>query len=260
MFGSARPTQTGIAKPLGRLPNSAESAVGGSTAVERKKPGSLTDRWWASVRQRGRGCTAKDFSSNRGLKPLRDFTAKRERYRRRVLREAVLRCCVCVGVGVFAVIRAPSCVADGNLLSNGDFESGSVLPWRGGAWGNEPELSQCSAALDRKIRHGGKASLRLCGRRAYFCSETVPVTPNALYKLGGWLRCSGAEKAALHLIRRGADGRSLDEEITAESISGDRDWTYADVVFDSGEAQSVLVWLWLPGARTGTAWFDQISL
>jgi len=147
-----------------------------------------------------------------------------------------------------------------NLLSNGDFEQGTVLPWRAGSWGPDPELSKCRAAVDAEVFHGGKAAVRLTGRRARFVSERIPVKQKAHYKLSGWIKGEDVQKAELHLIRRNGKGRTVGAEVSAGFVRGTQDWTYVEAVFGSGDAELVSVWLWLPGETSGTAWFDDIAL
>ncbi|MER7764888.1 carbohydrate binding domain-containing protein [Streptomyces sp. NPDC097619] len=84
-------------------------------------------------------------------------------------------------LGAAAVLHAPAPAFGANVLTNGDFESGSLSGW------------SCSGGLGSVVGspvHGGTKALAGAAGAAdnAKCTQTVAVQPNTAYTLSGWVR------------------------------------------------------------------------
>ncbi|MCX6564889.1 MAG: alpha-L-arabinofuranosidase, partial [Candidatus Aminicenantes bacterium] len=164
---------------------------------------------------------------------------------------------------LFAVFIVPApaqkpAAGTANVLVNASFEdveNGLPKGWRPIDWEEKGQLT-----ADDTVFHTGGRSVRIsstAGSDAYFQAE-VPVRPFAKYRLSGWIKTRdlvpGKSLGALFNL----DGL----DVLTPAISGTRDWTRLEIVFNTGANDGVLVnclfggW----GRATGTAWFDDLSL
>ena len=92
---------------------------------------------------------------------------------------------------------------------------------------------------------------------------TVPVRPNATYRLSGWIKTE--EVAPVKEGRRGR-GALLNlhnvQPVATKAVTGTKDWTKVEVMFDTGHQDAVQInclfggW----GLATGKAWYDDLRL
>ena len=148
--------------------------------------------------------------------------------------------------------------AGANVLANASFEdieNGMPKGWRTVNWQARAEFT-----VDETAAQAGSKSVRISsavGADASF-QAIVPVKPFAKYRLSGWIKTQdlqpGTSKGAL-ITLHGLD-------IMTPAVSGTRDWTRVEVVFDTGANDAVSVnclfggW----GLATGTAWWDGLAL
>lgn len=146
-----------------------------------------------------------------------------------------------------------------NLLKNSSFEDDKLDPWLTQAW----QADEKGVVLDREQRKLGSESLKIRNESPNDLGQfqKVVVKPKTRYLLSGWIKTQGivlqaGENCGASLCVSGGFERS-------ESLSGDRDWTYVTLFFDSGARTELNV-----GARLGhhgstvrgTAWFDDLVL
>ncbi len=164
-------------------------------------------------------------------------------------------------LGIFLVIAGTAfgqAKAGGNILPNASFEEiegGGPKGWRSANW-----QARADFALDEDIARSGRRSLRIASTGGADASwqGMAPVRPFAKYRLSGWIRTQnlvpGSSKGAL-ISLQGLD-------VMTPAVSGTRDWTAVEVVFETGANDAVAVnclfggW----GRATGTAWFDDLAL
>lgn len=149
-----------------------------------------------------------------------------------------------------------------NLLTGGTFEDGP-----GGRWTVHSYREERDAArrLNDEAKQGRK-SLRIRtdntqGNDIAFVQK-ITATPNTRYLLSGWAKTKNVvvtEKGGVTGASLGIFGR----QETSDSLTGDQDWMYLTLVFDSGTQSDFEV-----GARLGhngsvakgSAWFDDLVL
>lgn len=148
-----------------------------------------------------------------------------------------------------------------NLLTEGSFEgTESAKNWLHRSWrGNNKILS-----IVHDVTKAGKAAARLqssVGDDALLYQK-IAVKPKTRYLLCGWIR---TDKVVIDQ-KGGAVGANLSVAggfESSRSVVGTNDWTYATLVFSSGERKEIEV-----GGRLGhhgsvalgTAWFDDLVL
>ncbi len=187
---------------------------------------------------------------------------------KQIFRCSLLIVFVLVGLAVGAVLRleavrpgevqqpAQAAAAAPGVVVNGSFEDmDGKLPrgWR--VSNRSPIFSVDSAA------HTGRTSVKVSsaeGADAWWYA-VVPVKPYARYRLSGWIRAENVEagtgRGALFSLH-GLEG------MATPAVTGTRDWTRVELVFDSAGNDGVQVNCLLGGSgrSTGTAWFDDIQI
>jgi len=146
-----------------------------------------------------------------------------------------------------------------NLLANASFEEavdGKPKGWSVRTYGGEAKH-----ALD-KVARTGTSSLRIDSAKGSDTSwfADVQVAPNTNYRLSAWIKTQGVKS-----VNKGMGAllnvHNINHEKT-KPVLGDSDWTYVDVVFNSGNQTTLSInclfggW----GLATGTAWYDDIEL
>ncbi len=149
--------------------------------------------------------------------------------------------------------------AAGNVLENGSFEAGregnGPAAWKSHTyagkarfdWEKAAKAGQRSAAIASD--EGADASWQM----------TVKVSPDALYRLSGWIRtqdltATTGRGALLNVHQLGG--------AETPAVTGTRDWTKVSCEFQTGSRREVTVnclyggW----GQAVGTAWFDDVRL
>lgn len=157
-----------------------------------------------------------------------------------------------------AVHGAGGWVEGPNLVTNESFEQlgGNGLPE---GWAVRHYNGTAEHRIDETVARSGDRSLLLegTGRGADTSVHMdLDVEPNTTYRLSGWIRTENV---------RGANGALLNlhtTEFRTPAISGTRDWTEVELVFNSGNLSRVslncLLGGW--GQSRGRAWFDDIRL
>jgi len=144
-----------------------------------------------------------------------------------------------------------------DLLPNPSFEATAdqaVPGWVSRAWHGE---AAARWLVDSPGRTGGHClSIASAAGADAAWTATVPVEPHTFYRLRGWIK---AERV------RGATGALLNiQGLSAKSspVTGTRDWTRVETVFNTGGAAELEVnclfggW----GKSTGQAWYDDVAL
>ena len=161
----------------------------------------------------------------------------------------------------------PCLQADGaaptNLLTNGDFSAGAA----GMRDGWEPFWSRQagagSMALDSQTRHGGHWSLRVTHTGADDWSAAqvsrLPVQPDGIYRLSGWVKCEKAGGAELSVVTRNGKGGVLEWSYSPARTSGTHDWQLLSRRFVV-PAGCATVQFRMIGSGPGTFWLSAAAL
>lgn len=148
-----------------------------------------------------------------------------------------------------------------NLIGNGTMEQGegaSVERWRQRVYGGQRETVFRVATGEGRV-HDGDRSLMIQsdGGADAGWFTTVVVKPRTEYRLSGWVKTQGVRGAMGALFNvHGVEGALTKAE------QNDSDWSYLEVVFNSGGLDSVTInclfggW----GRSTGTAYYDDVAL
>ncbi len=176
---------------------------------------------------------------------------------------------VCIGILIFAIPAITSCEAvrassgdrsaqSGNLIENPSFEK--AVNDKPAGW----ETHTYNGRGEFNYVEGGRT-----GKRAVCLSSeggadigwlmSVPVKPRSKYKLTGWIKTenveAGSGKGALLNLHNIQPSQT-------RAVTGTKDWTRVEVVFDTGERANVeincLFGGW--GLSTGKAWYDDVRL
>jgi len=145
-----------------------------------------------------------------------------------------------------------------NLLPNPSFEDatdGKPTGWTTQRWAGQGEFTYAD------VGRTGKRSVMISSETgadiAWRC--ILPVEPHSTYRLSAWIktenvRAGSARGALLNLHEL--------QPIQTPAVTGTRDWTQVQVVFETGGNDSVQVnclfggW----GLATGKAWYDEVRL
>ncbi len=159
-------------------------------------------------------------------------------------------CCV--------LIAAAARAEPANLAPNADFEQASNDSpdgWAPRTWDGDGDFTYPEDGRD-----GGRA-VGIASREGGDLSWTaqVPVEPNSLYRLSGWIRTENLEPGTgrgallnVHELRPAA----------TPALTGSNDWTRVETLVRTGGQETITVnclfggW----GESTGKAWFDDIVL
>ena len=196
---------------------------------------------------------------------------------------------VCISILIFAISATMSCGAvrassgdksaqSDNLIENASFEKGAndkPSGWEGRTYDGRGEFKYVNVNIvatrvtdtDQVVINyveGGRT-----GKRAVCLSSesgadigwltSVAVKPRSRYKLSGWIKTENVEAGSgkgallnLHNI----------QPVQTRAVTGTKDWTQVEVVFDAGERAAVeincLFGGW--GLSKGKAWYDDVQL
>ncbi len=145
-----------------------------------------------------------------------------------------------------------------NVAPNAGFEqaSGDVPEgWRPRTWAGEGEFTYPAEG-----RHGGRSvAIASAEGGDLSWSAEVPVEPNRLYWLSGWIRTEnvarGTGRGVLLNVHQMASAAT-------PALTGTNDWTRVETLVRTGEQKTITVnclfggW----GQSTGKAWFDDLVL
>ncbi len=138
----------------------------------------------------------------------------------------------------------------------GDFEEFRGHLFSG--WNFQDEPGQ-GTFVDRQIKHGGQASLRIenppgvRGNRRV--NKKLSVRPFTQYHASVWIRTEGFESAAdVRMFAIGEGGRVL--SYNHLGVKRDQDWTEHHVVFNSLESREVLFYIGVWDGQGGRLWMD----
>lgn len=147
-----------------------------------------------------------------------------------------------------------------SLLINGSFEDQMASPvWTSASWRNNPR----AAAIEEGVAYTGKRSVLLATDVAddVRFSQDVAVQADTDYLLCGWVKTERVEFQQEGRI--GANLSLFGSYQRSQAVSGDSDWTYLALTFNSGGRTSVQVCARLghqSSTCTGKAWFDDLYL
>lgn len=145
-----------------------------------------------------------------------------------------------------------------NLLKNGSWEQGTK-GWSSRSWKGKPK----AFSTVKNVHHSGTASTLLKSDEPDDMQawQKVSVKPHTRYLLGGWVRTEKVE-----VQQGGGNGATLSIwggfEAT-RSVVGTQDWTYASLVFNSGDRSELELGPRLghhSSIASGKAWFDDLVL
>jgi len=167
----------------------------------------------------------------------------------------VVRMILLLGVASIGFADSP---AD-NLLPNPSFEDqsdGKPLAWESFSWLGTPTFEYA------EIGRTGDRSLMISSEEGVDSAwhAKVAVEPRSTYRLSGWIKTENVNTTG---NARGALMNLHNIQPTAtKAVSGTSDWTRVEVLFETGDQDSVdvncLFGGW--GPATGRAWFDDVRL
>lgn len=148
-----------------------------------------------------------------------------------------------------------------SLLSNGDFESGDVLPFD---WTPDVWASGATFVWDDTQAHSGSWSAKISSATANDARflQDVAVQPNTDYRLSGWIKTQDVAHTS-ESVDAGANLSLYGTYTRTPALTGTNDWTQVSLDFNSGSSSYVAIAARLgywSGTTTGTAWFDQLTL
>ena len=98
----------------------------------------------------------------------------------------IMKLLVVVAVGAFLFSGSMTSYAQGNLVKNGDAETGSITNWP-----KDVKLSEDSP-------HGGNYCFKVLGYKTVFTSELIPIEEGKVYTLTGWFKSTGAIRSKIY--------------------------------------------------------------
>ena len=143
-------------------------------------------------------------------------------------------------------------------VANPSFEEGAggkPAGWESSAWGGKAIYEY--AATGRTGDHCVSISSAAGADAAWHAK--VPVEPQATYRLSGWIKTENVKPA-------GGAGALLNlhdiQPVATNAVTGTSPWTEVQVVFETGDRDSVEINCLLGGwgLATGKAWYDDIRL
>jgi alpha-N-arabinofuranosidase len=179
---------------------------------------------------------------------------------------------VCIGFLIFAIPAIMLCGAvrassgdkaeqPGNLIENPSFEEGTKdepAGWRKVTFGGNGEF---------KYVEGGRT-----GKKCVMLSSesgadiawlaTALVKPRSRYRLSGWIKTENVKSTGERRARGALLNLHNIQPAQTKAVTGTKDWTRVEVVFDTGERAAVEInclfggWGW----STGKAWYDDVRL
>lgn len=150
-------------------------------------------------------------------------------------------------------------------IVNGDFEalpsSGDQFP--GWAWQDKPGES---TFVDRSVRHGGQASLRMVNLGTTNApagngriQQRLAVAPFRYYHVSVWVRTQDFRGGDVRVLALGQNpSRTL--QWNSVPVQPTQDWTRFDVTFNTLTHHEVLFYLGVWGGGSGTIWWDDAAL
>jgi len=150
-----------------------------------------------------------------------------------------------------------------NLMPNASFEEASgqkPAGWDTQQWGGKGEFAYAT------IGRTGKRCVMISSEEGADIGwhATVPVQPHSTYRLSGWIKTENV--ATTPPSGRPGRGALLNlhniQPAATKAVTGTKDWTKVDLMFDTGGQIEVQVnclfggW----GLATGKAWYDDIRL
>jgi alpha-N-arabinofuranosidase len=164
---------------------------------------------------------------------------------------------LCMGRGGLAGSPAPDRQA-ANLLPNPSFETqadGKPARWNTQTWGGRGTFEY--AATGRTGGHSVMIRSEKGADAGWFA--VVRVDPHSTYRLSAWIKTEGVRAPS-------ARGALLNlhnlQGVATDALSGTKDWTRVQALFDTGDLDQVQVnclfggW----GLATGKAWYDDVRL
>lgn len=150
--------------------------------------------------------------------------------------------------GVPAVQAETVTEIHGNLLQNGDFETGNLDAWQS----SDPS----KASVTTTVYHSGINALMLKGDNAYPYVRQMPVgvVPGKNYRLSFYAKGGDAATSIEYRAASADDSNTVLQALTKTGISGE--WTRYELNFSSGGYAEVRIVL----KATGSVFFDDIQL
>lgn len=166
--------------------------------------------------------------------------------------------------GLF-LLMCPAGASDEPLLKNGDFSLGGDRPDQWRIRTNEPDTPAGEMVLDSDVYHAESPSVRLTNLSSdeyTFVSQIIKVEPDTPYVLQGWVKgkmeeLAGDDAGGIRLAV--ADGINGNIFALSKRDAVTEDWQLIKVRFNSGENESIRIFLYIHHA-IGVAWFDDVEI
>jgi hyaluronate lyase len=197
----------------------------------------------------------------------------------------VVVCCmafqlVFAGLPIFGGQADASANTMVNLITNGGFEEGGLIPDKGWQDGGRPagwgvwramEGNQ-NVSVTEAVYHTGTRSIQVkhdkLARTDIVPDPLVPITPGQTYKLQAWLKTDQVlpENVSKGVYIRtqycGADGKKIEDGPYLPYVRGTTDWTPYELLLqvpDKAQIASFKVEIFFE-TGTGTLWIDDVTL
>jgi len=133
--------------------------------------------------------------------------------------------------------------------------------------GWEQDFAGEETFVDREVKHSGAASLKMTNLAripkmfAGHCRvmQTLKTQPFQYYRLSVWTKTRGLKSDQTQVLLL-SDGGKRQHCYMSLGVKETEDWTKHEIVFNSLEASSVLMYVGLWGAKEGTIWWDDVRI
>lgn len=169
---------------------------------------------------------------------------------------ATNKSCIIPYQGITCTI--PACQTQGNLMTNGDFEQGTLTVLNNWTTSFYSPLTSEGFSKDGTQKHSGSNALRfysvILGNNS--AANNVLVKSNTTYDISGWV---------YNNLNQGVAGASVTNVLGVNSCgtlpaNGSRTWQQFSCSISSDTGTNFLVSLNISGSPNGTIWFDQIEV
>ncbi|HEY3281900.1 MAG TPA: carbohydrate binding domain-containing protein [Armatimonadota bacterium] len=144
---------------------------------------------------------------------------------------------------------------------NGDFEDATGNHFNGWAWQDDEGVTTFA---DHQVVHGGKTSLRMesiSKNRNGLCriQQSLKLQPHRQYRISFWVKTEGLSptEPEVKVLTPDAQGSLGFQTFRAQGTQG---WTHYDLVFNSLESGTGLLYLGTWNGRQGRMWWDDLSV
>jgi len=146
-------------------------------------------------------------------------------------------------------------------IVNGDFEQADgdrLVGWVG------QDLAGKNTFVDTAVKHSGKSSLRITagnsGSINVRLTQDFKVKPFQYYRLSVWVKTDHAQAGRNSYVNATSSGGKRGNIWTSLGVKPTEDWTRHCITFNTMEGTDLHFTLGAGGMRSGTIWFDDLTI